>query len=125
MTETPGSTKTFRRRRALLGYLSVIAVTAVATALIVSLLANIAKRKAEGERVAFSVVDLDETIDDPAVWGRNFPRQYDGYLRTVDIERTRHGGSEAFQKIDEFPVRRDLFAGNAFRIDYREERGHA
>lgn len=125
MTETPSSTKTSRRRRALLRYLAVIVVTAVATALIVSLLGNIAKRKAEGERVAFSVVDLDETIDDPAVWGRNFPRQYDGYLRTVDIERTRHGGSEAFQKIDEFPVWRDLFAGYAFGIDYREERGHA
>jgi len=125
MTETPSGTTTSHRRGALFAYLAVIVVTVVVTALIVSLLANIAKRKAEGERVAFSVVDLDETIDDPAVWGRNFPRQYDGYLRTVDIQRTRHGGSEAFQKIDEFPVWRDLFAGYAFGIDYREERGHA
>ena len=63
---------------------------------------------------------------DPAEWGKNFPRQYDGYLRTVDIERTRYGGSEAFQKLDDGSARwRTLFAGYAFAIDYREERGHA
>ena len=38
--------------------------------------------------------ELEATID-PALWGKNFPRQYDGYKRTVDMERTRYGGSEA------------------------------
>ena len=108
-----------------LRYFAIIAVTAAATWGIFALLANIARHKAEGERVVFQIVDLDETTDDPAEWGKNFPRQYDSYLRTVDTERTRHGGSEAFQKLDEFPVWRDLFAGYAFGIDYREERGHA
>ena len=32
---------------------------------------------------------------DPAVWGKNFPLQYDDYQRTVDQVRTRYGGSEA------------------------------
>jgi len=43
----------------------------------------------------------------------------------VDIERTTHGGSEAFQKLDEDPMWRDIFKGYAFGVDYREERGHA
>ena len=39
--------------------------------------------------------------------------------------RTRFGGSEAFQRIDEFPRYRTLFAGYPFSVDYREDRGHA
>ncbi len=42
-----------------------------------------------------------------------------------DTERTRHGGSEAYQKLDEDPVWRNIWAGYAFAIDFREDRGHA
>ncbi|AKQ64733.1 Cytochrome c nitrite reductase, small subunit NrfH [Myxococcus hansupus] len=37
------------------------------------------------------VVELDDTITDPAMWGRNFPLQYDSYQRTVDQRRRPHG----------------------------------
>src|SRR5690606_3793748 len=73
----------------------------------------------------FRVVDVDDSTVDPAQWGKNYPRQYDSYKRTVDIERTRHGGSDAFQKLDDYPVWKSIFAGYAFAVDYREERGHA
>lgn len=86
---------------------------------------NIAERKAEAQSVAYRVADLDESSVDPALWGTDFPHQYDGYKRTVDTVRTRHGGSEAFQKLDEFPVWKDIWAGYAFAIDFREDRGHA
>src|SRR5262249_18558208 len=59
------------------------------------------------------------------VWGRNFPRQYDGYLRTVDVERTKHGGSEAESHLEKDPRLVRIFAGYPFSVDYREERGHA
>ena len=42
----------------------------------------------------YRVVALDDTTDDPAVWGKNFPLQYDDYRKTVDQVRTRYGGSE-------------------------------
>ena len=100
-------------------------LVAVATFGVMLLLQNIATRKQEGQQVVFKLVDLTDSIIDPAEWGKNFPRQYDGYRRTVDIERTKHGGSEAFQKLDEDPRWRVLFAGYAFGVDYREERGHA
>ena len=29
------------------------------------------------------------------MWGLNFPQQYDDYRSTVDMVRTRYGGSEA------------------------------
>lgn len=106
-------------------YVATVVIVAVSTALVMSLFQNIAQRKREAEQVVFSLVDLSEATVDPAMWGKNFPRQYDSYRRTVDVERTRHGGSEAFQKLDEEPVWRTIFAGYGFSIDYREERGHA
>jgi nitrite reductase (cytochrome c-552) len=111
-------------RRVLLYGLGVL-VLAVGTVGVLLLFENISERKFEGRQVYFAVVNLDENTVDPAVWGKNFPNQYDGYLRTVDTLRTKYGGSEAFQKLDAFPIWRELFRGYAFGIDYREERGHA
>lgn len=103
----------------------IVVVTAATTFGILALLENIRDRKDEAKQSVFAVTQLDETTIDPAEWGKNFPRQYDSYKRTVDVERTRFGGSEAFQHLDEDPVWRTIFAGYAFAIDYREERGHA
>ncbi len=106
-------------------YLLTIAVVALLTVGVMLLWQNISQRKEEARQDVFRVVEITEETLDPAEWGKNYPRQYDGYLRTVDIERTRFGGSEAFQHLDEDPVWRDIFAGYAFSLDYREERGHA
>lgn len=97
---------------------------AVATALLLLLIENIRDRKIEARENVFRIANLDETTQDPAEWGKNYPRQFDAYKRTVDIERTRYGGSEAIQKLDDDPRLRTIFAGYAFSIDYREERGH-
>ena len=86
---------------------------------------NIMLRKQEALQTAFELANLTEETVDPKEWGKTFPRQYDSYLRTVDTQRTRYGGSENFQKLDDDPRLRTLFAGYAFSIDYREERGHA
>lgn len=98
---------------------------ALVTIAVLALLSNIHTRKAEGRQVVFQLVELGEDTIDPKIWAKNFPRQYDSYIRTVDVERTRHGGSDAFQKLDEFPRWKEIFAGYAFGVDYREERGHA
>jgi nitrite reductase (cytochrome c-552) len=106
-------------------YLVIAIVAALGTVGVMLLWQNISERKREARSTAFELVKLGEQTVDPKEWGKNFPRQYDGYTRTVDIERTRYGGSEAFQKLDDDPRWRVLFAGYAFSIDYREERGHA
>jgi nitrite reductase (cytochrome c-552) len=98
---------------------------AVVTALVTALLMNVAERKQEAREHYVQLVEVGEDTVDPAQWGKNFSRQYDGYLRTVDTVRTRFGGSEAFQRLDEDPRLRRMFDGYAFAIDYREERGHA
>lgn len=117
-----------------------IIITAAVTIGISALLVNIVERKEEGKHTFFRVVEVTDDTDDPAVWGKNFPLQYDAYKRTVDMERTRYGGSEAMphlpsqadprsivtqSKIDEDPRLKTMWAGYAFGVDFREERGHA
>ncbi len=131
---SPSETKPAGAGRAISWVLVVVA--AAATVGVMLLLQNIRQRKAEAQLAAFPLTALTEETVDPAEWGKNFPRQYDAYLRTVDNERTRFGGSEAMplgdgkfskavQKLDTDPLLRTIFAGYAFSIDYRERRGHA
>ena len=116
----------FRRRGfALWIYVVVLAAVGLATVLTLLLYQNIVARKAEATQHVFRVVNVDDQTTDPVLWGKNYPRQYDSYRRTVDITHTQYGGSEAFQHLDRDPVWRRIFDGYAFAVDYREERGHA
>lgn len=128
-----------RRRR--FGTLILAAVvSAAAAAGAAALLVNIFERKHEAKNPFFRVVEITDETDDPAVWGKNFPLQYDQYLRTADQVRTRFGGSEAVprtptdadprsvvaqSRLEEDPRLRTIWAGYAFSHDFREERGHA
>lgn len=60
----------------------------------------------------------------PAVWGRLFPLHYESYLKTQEMEPTKYGGSNPYDKLEKNPRLRTIFAGNPFSIDYKEERGH-
>ncbi|RPJ80001.1 MAG: ammonia-forming cytochrome c nitrite reductase subunit c552 [Acidobacteria bacterium] len=117
-----------------------ILAAAVVTVGIVALLVSIFEHKQEAQDPFYRVVALDDETEDPAVWGRNFPLQYDGYRRTVDQVRTRYGGSEAMprtptdadprsvisqSRLEEDPRLKVIWAGYAFATDFREERGHA
>jgi nitrite reductase (cytochrome c-552) len=95
-----------------------------------ALLLNIERHKQEAVHAQPRLVEVGEDVTDPAIWGRNWPRQYDGYLRTAQSTRTRfggHGGSEAMpaEKIERDPWLKRMFLGYAFSIDYRDRRGHA
>ncbi len=114
-----------KRWRSRLLYPATIIVTAALTVGGLALLFNIRDRQQEAKEHFVKLVDLDEDTVDPAVWGRNFPRQYDGYQRTVDMERTKHGGNEAIDKLTQDTRLVRLFGGYAFSKDYRERRGHA
>lgn len=106
-------------------YLVITVVLALLTVGLLLLLQNINERQREAQQVSFRVAPLSEDVVDPAVWGQDYPYQYDSYKRTVDIQRTRYGGSEAFQKLDDDTRWRTIFQGYPFGVDYREERGHA
>ena len=95
-------------------YVLLLAGTALAAFLVLTLYQNIVTRQAEATKDVFRVVEVNDQTIDPAIWGKNYPRQYDSYRRTVDTERTTHGGSEAFQHLDKFPV---IYASLSFTID--------
>ena len=126
-------------RRGLL-FLVVALVAALAAAGGAALLINIVERNQEARNPFYRVVEITDETEDPAIWGKNFPLQYDDYLRTVDQVRTRLGGSEAVprtpddvdprsivaqSKLDEDPRLKIVWAGYAFAVDFREERGRA
>ena len=67
----------------------------VVTLGVAALLTTIIERKQEARNPFYRVVELTDTTVDPAVWGKNFPQQYDDYRKTVDMVHTRYGGSEA------------------------------
>jgi nitrite reductase (cytochrome c-552) len=123
---SPSSSRLASQRGfALWVYVLLLAATAAGAFLLLMLYQNVVTRKAEATKDVFRVVEVNDKTVDPAIWGKNYPRQYDSYRRTVDTERTSHGGSEAFQHLDADPSWRRIFAGYAFGVDYREERGHA
>jgi nitrite reductase (cytochrome c-552) len=124
-------------RRVLVG---IAATAALAAAAATALLVNIMERKQEAKNPFFRVVEIHDDTEDPAVWGKNFPLQYDAYLRTVDQSRTRYGGSEALphspteadprsvvaqSRLEEDPRLKTMWAGYAFATDFRKKRGHA
>src|SRR5678815_4172272 len=102
-------------------------VAAVAAAGITALLVNIIQRKTEAKQQYVRLVEVTEDTVDPKVWGTNWPREYDSYLKTVEPSRTNFGGGDAHpaQKAEQFPWLNRIFAGYAFSLDYRDRRGHA
>jgi nitrite reductase (cytochrome c-552) len=83
---------------------------------------------------------INDDVDDPAIWGKIFSPQYELYLKTVDMQRTKYGGSEAVphtptqadprsvvaqSKVEEDPGLKAMWQGYAFAADFREDRGHA
>lgn len=112
------------------GYLLAILVVAGLAILILLLLQNIATRKQEARQPYVRLHNVTENDTDPALWGLNWPKEYDGYKKTALTTRTRfggHGGSEAMpeEKIARDPWLKRMFLGYAFSIDYRDRRGHA
>ena len=119
---------------------ALILAAAVGAAGLTALLVNIFERKQEARNPFFRVVELTDETEDPAIWGKNFPLQYDGYLRTLDQQRTKYGGSEALpqtptdadprsvvaqSRLEEDPRLKTMWAGYAFSVDFRKKRGHA
>ena len=139
MSEEKQNEKPVRKRRSLL-FFGLVALAVGATVLGLALLVNIFQRKQEARNPFFRVVELTDDTVDPSIWGKNFPLQYDDYLKTSDQVRTRYGGSEAEprtptqadprsivaqSRLEEDPRLKTMWAGYAFSKDFREERGHA
>ncbi len=100
-------------------------VGAVLLAALAFLLTNIVTRKTEAVAYPLKVVQIGPKELDPAVWGKNFPREYDSFMKTKDSTiKTPYGGSVPYSKLETYPALKRIWAGYAFSVDYNEERGH-
>jgi len=109
------------------GVFTLLAIAAAA------LLVNISEKKSEAKNAFVRLVEVTEGDVDPAKWGTNWPREYDGYKRTSEPTATKYGGGGSAssesqpppQKSERDPWLKRVFAGYLFAIDYRDRRGHA
>lgn len=126
-SNTPRSSPPDSGKSRLFAFVMVALITAAVVVSIAALLVTIFQRKMEAAHPYVRMVEVDKHTTDPAPWGKNWPRQYDLYLRTSDSTHTRYGGSEALSsdRLERDPWLKRLFAGYAFALDYRDRRGHA
>mgnify|MGYP000105270696 FL=1 len=64
--------------------IAVLVVVAIGSAALTWLLTTIVEHKQEAKWPFAQVVQLTDTTYDPAVWGENFPIQYEQYKKTIE-----------------------------------------
>lgn len=90
------------------------------------LASSITERRSESvqARVQF-MKPIPEWESDNSVWGVSFPREYNSWESTRQMnDRTRYGGSAARDHLEESPQMVLLWAGYAFAKGYNAPRGH-
>lgn len=121
---TPSQPTTPSRRGWLWMALAFVAGLAIMAA-VAFLLTNIQTRKSEAVEFPLKTVQIAADELDPAVWGQNFPREYDSFKKTEIVgNKTPYGGSEPYDKLEAYPMLKRVWAGYAFSVDFNEERGH-
>ncbi|MDK9718373.1 MAG: ammonia-forming cytochrome c nitrite reductase subunit c552 [Trichlorobacter sp.] len=102
-------------------------VTLLAAALCGAAITACAPPKAEKTKV----VEIPDGTIDPAVWGKNFPEQYETWKATAQPTpegkskyKKGNDGGKVYDKLSEYPFIALLFNGWGFGIEYNEPRGH-
>jgi nitrite reductase (cytochrome c-552) len=102
------------------------AVTLVVVFVLGLLLSTIIIHRAEKRQPFEMIVKVRDLEPRSAIWGENFPREYDTYLETKDTSfRSKYNGSAPRDMLEEDPRWVVLWAGYPFSRDYMQSRGHA
>jgi len=98
----------------------------VAVVFLLGLLASsITERRAEAGFAYTPRVEHTQLEPRNEVWGQNFPREYQSYLKTRDTNfRTKYNGSAMIDMLETDPRLVILWAGYGFSKDYNQGRGH-
>ncbi|MDY0003844.1 MAG: ammonia-forming cytochrome c nitrite reductase subunit c552 [Polyangia bacterium] len=104
---------------------AVFAGTLLATFLLGMLIISIMERRWEAQRPQLLVKPVAEWEYRSKVWGQNYPREYETFLKTARKDtRTAFGGSYLHDYLEQDPRQVVLFAGYPFSRDYKQARGH-
>ncbi|MGY6649852.1 ammonia-forming cytochrome c nitrite reductase [Wenyingzhuangia sp. IMCC45574] len=98
----------------------------IATVFLLGLLASsIINRKNEAKYKYLPQVEINENEPRNEVWGDNFPKEYQSYLKTADTSFASYqGGSKMRDMLEEDPRLVVLWAGYGFSKDYNQGGGH-
>ena len=103
----------------------VFSATIVIVFLLGLLASSISDRKAEAMFAYQPQVKISDGEPRNKVWGENFPRQYQSYIRTSDTSFVSYqGGGNLRDMLEEDPRLVLLWAGYGFSKDYNQGRGH-
>lgn len=87
--------------------------------------ASIVERRSEAQLYFQVMHPIPEIEPRNAVWGENFPRQYQSYLNTLDTNfRSKYAGSATINYLEQYPEMVVMWAGYAFSKGYNQGRGH-
>jgi nitrite reductase (cytochrome c-552) len=104
---------------------ALFAATAIVVFFLGLLASSIIERRAEAVFVSAPKVKLAEYEPRNEVWGKNYPRQYQSYMRTADTSfRSKYNGNAVIDMLAQNPKMVILWAGYAFSKDYTQARGH-
>ncbi len=105
--------------------LLIMVLTAGVIVLLGLLATSIMERRWEAQRPSLVLQPIAEWEPDNAVWGQNYPREYESYLKTrITDTKTAYGGAYPRDYLEEDPRQILLFGGYGFSKDYLQARGH-
>lgn len=111
------------KNRPWLGWLLFFA-TAVVVFLVGLFASSIIERRSESATLQV-VKPINDWEPRNEVWGENYPREFESYLKTLDTTfASKHGGSVKRDYLEEYPELVVMWAGYAFSKDYSQGRGH-
>jgi len=112
------------KKRPWLGWMLFI-VTIVIVFLLGLLASSIIERRAEAVYAYKPVADIKDFEPRNEIWGQNYPREYQSYLKTSDTSfRSLYNGSKMIDMLEVDPRLVILWAGYGFSKDYKQGRGH-
>jgi Formate-dependent nitrite reductase, periplasmic cytochrome c552 subunit len=113
------------KRKPVIGW-TIFAVVMVAVFLLGLLAASITERRAEIATLYNNrVIDISGIEPKSDVWGVNYPREYNTWKKTKDMDfRSKHMGNMEEDVLEHRPEMVILWAGYAFSRDYKAPRGH-
>jgi nitrite reductase (cytochrome c-552) len=109
------------------GFTWFLFLATVVVVFFIGLLASqIVERRAEAVLVNTPEVEIGDFEPRNEVWGKNYPREYQSYLRTADTNfRSKYNGNALIDMLEVDPRLVVLWAGYGFSKDYNQGRGHA
>lgn len=104
----------------------IIFLITIAIVFVIGLFAStIIERRSEAQLYFQMVNPIPDWEPRNEVWGENFPRQYQSYMKTADTTfKSKHGGSVTIDYLEKYPELVIMWAGYAFARDYKQGRGH-